>query len=242
MASFITHYEFGVKVLENLDTNIKKVIKDNYNYYLMGLHGPDILYWYKVIKSNPLKQKGDEIHLTRGCDYFNSIKIENDKSLAYHFGFMCHFALDSKIHEYIYKICSSFDMHVRLESDLDKYMLKEYNFIDDRDLYAKKLDILPLSNHFLGISEKELKKSVNNFVNFSHVLKHKKLLSILRNKKIMLYTLKDKIEYNLECEKMHQIFKEQINNAVTLISDYFNFKKVKKQDYNFEGDKYEKEI
>ena len=52
MPTTYAHYTFGQEVLKNLDGEIKKIIDKNIDLYNIGLHGPDILFYHKPLKSN----------------------------------------------------------------------------------------------------------------------------------------------------------------------------------------------
>ena len=55
MPAGYTHYVFGEQVLSQLDENIKKRIMPYIDLYHIGIHGPDILFYYDVYKKNPVK-------------------------------------------------------------------------------------------------------------------------------------------------------------------------------------------
>ena len=42
-------YAFGKKVLAQVDDEIKNIILKNMDLFLIGLHGPDILFYYKTL-------------------------------------------------------------------------------------------------------------------------------------------------------------------------------------------------
>ena len=52
MPSTYAHYRMGQQVRSMLDGNEKKIVEKYPQLYLIGLHGPDILFYYKPLKSN----------------------------------------------------------------------------------------------------------------------------------------------------------------------------------------------
>ena len=52
MPSTYAHYRFGRDVYRRLPDDIKGIISDERRLFLIGLHGPDILFYYKPLKSN----------------------------------------------------------------------------------------------------------------------------------------------------------------------------------------------
>ena len=44
MPSTYAHFKFANQVLENLPSQLQNIIEDNKTLYLIGCHGPDILF------------------------------------------------------------------------------------------------------------------------------------------------------------------------------------------------------
>ena len=58
MPGTYAHYAFGKKFLAQLDDEIK-----NMDLFFIGLHGPDILFYYKpLIYNNPTSKLGHKIY------------------------------------------------------------------------------------------------------------------------------------------------------------------------------------
>ena len=58
MPSTYAHYRMGQQVRTMLDGNEKKIVEKYPQLYLIGLHGPDILFYYKPLKSNAINSIG----------------------------------------------------------------------------------------------------------------------------------------------------------------------------------------
>lgn len=130
MPSTYAHRLFGEKMLELYPEKIRAVCKKNISLYNIGLHGPDILFYYKPLKPNPIQQIGYDLHSQSGKIFFNhAAKAVNCKKydgayLAYALGFICHYALDKACHGYIEnKIAVSKVKHTEIESEFDKYLI-----------------------------------------------------------------------------------------------------------------------
>lgn len=74
MPAGYTHYVFGEQVLSQLDENIKKRIMPYIDLYHIGIHGPDILFYYDVYKKNPVKSLGFGMHQLPATDFFKHAK------------------------------------------------------------------------------------------------------------------------------------------------------------------------
>ncbi len=132
MPAAYTHYRFGKDVLECLPFVYKKPIKKYRELFDIGLHGPDILFYYKPLSSNPVSQSGFAMHDKPGTEFFEKAceiykSLNNPDTLkAYLYGFICHFALDSTCHPYIEKMTSESGIdHNEIETELDRYFMRK---------------------------------------------------------------------------------------------------------------------
>ena len=58
MPSTYAHYRMGQEVYHNLTGKPKQIIEKYKELYDIGLHGPDILFYYKPLFANPVNQVG----------------------------------------------------------------------------------------------------------------------------------------------------------------------------------------
>ena len=58
MPSTYAHYRLGQQVRRELEGNERKIIEKYPQLYLIGLHGLDILFYYKPLRPNPVNQIG----------------------------------------------------------------------------------------------------------------------------------------------------------------------------------------
>ena len=131
MPSTYAHRVFGRRVLGHCPQEFAAVIGKDRQLYDIGLHGPDVLFYYRVLKNCPVNAKGYAMHARPAREFFERAKGElaaaadRDAALAYLFGFVCHFALDSACHGYIEnKIAVSHVTHTEIESEFDRFLLE----------------------------------------------------------------------------------------------------------------------
>ena len=103
MPAGYAHYIFGEKVLNSLDEPFQSLIKRNLDLYHIGVHGPDILFYYKTLTSNEVKKEGFDLHRQIAYDFFNHAKNiigkdHDEAAIAYIYGFITHFVLDHACH------------------------------------------------------------------------------------------------------------------------------------------------
>ena len=133
MPSTYAHFVFGKKVFKTLPEQSRELIRRHKALYLIGLHGPDILFYYKALSSNPVNDLGYRMHGEPAADFFGRAlslvrqgerKFLRESQLSYLLGFVCHFVLDSRCHGYIEnKIRLSGISHSEIESEFDRMLM-----------------------------------------------------------------------------------------------------------------------
>lgn len=118
MADFLTHILFSDMVFESIESRrIAEGVIKNRSLYHLGAQGPDPWFFYNCFPGSgkgELKELGNTMHvkntgafLKGGFDQLKDVSWSDDwLTLAvYLSGFVCHFALDSTIHPYVYWAC-----------------------------------------------------------------------------------------------------------------------------------------
>lgn len=130
MPSYYAHYRFGTAVLATLPADTRRSIQRFRRLYDVGLHGPDLFYYY-----NPLSKKGTgtlgiKYHEQSGKSFFTrvcrTIRMERSEAAsAYLYGVLCHYVLDSVLHLYIPGAAEKAGVtHAQLETEFDRYLLE----------------------------------------------------------------------------------------------------------------------
>lgn len=130
MPTTYAHYRFGQEVRGHLREEIQKIISENETLYNIGLHGPDLLFYYRPIGFNRINQTGVALHNTMADEFFKNGKkmikkySDNKVALAYLFGFICHFMLDSECHPYINESIKTIAVsHSAMEAEMDRMLM-----------------------------------------------------------------------------------------------------------------------
>lgn len=130
LPSTYAHFRFGNEVLRRLPACLADEIENQKKLFLIGIHGPDLLFYYKPLSSNQINRIGYGSHKLTGAEFFgmraeafaNSPNQEGFKS--YLIGTVCHFALDSFCHPIILEKAGTSDMsHSEIELAFDRYLL-----------------------------------------------------------------------------------------------------------------------
>lgn len=137
MADFVSHYLFGEQALDAFPTAVQLAAARRPAVFNWGLQGPDPLFYHKLAFGSPLHKYGNRMHSERTDELFFAFaravnRMEGagrDIAESYFYGFLCHYALDSALHPYVYcrqQECLEADprqsasaVHCQIESDID---------------------------------------------------------------------------------------------------------------------------
>lgn len=140
MPEFTTHYLFGKSILKNLDSKTAEIINDNIAAFNWGLQGPDLLFYSNILRDNGrMARSGSALHHTNPDAVFSVMleyilrcknHTEYNSLCSYLYGFICHYALDSTTHPYVYSMIEKMDgqittkRHVQIESEIGSLMYR----------------------------------------------------------------------------------------------------------------------
>ena len=143
MPNIITHTLFAQDIFNKVDKQTHDLLEPRNQLFEIGSNGPDFLFFHGLnprhfAMSSDLRKAGSIFHGKHVNDFYQnaliSIRLEKDEEIkkdmmAYVCGHLCHWALDSTSHPYIFYrtgTCKgkSAWYHHRFESLLDAIMLK----------------------------------------------------------------------------------------------------------------------
>ena len=130
MPTTFAHDYFGRKIYRRLAPEAKRAVSENRDLYRIGLHGPDILFYFMLSK-NPVTSHGVKMHNERADAFFKRNiaavrKTGDEEMLAYLMGFACHYMLDSACHPYVNRMAKEKVIsHTLLEKEFDRYLMEK---------------------------------------------------------------------------------------------------------------------
>lgn len=163
MASTITHAYFIMDIYDKLDTSLKEFLIDQKELLKTSAQSMDTLFFYNITKFNKgkrIRDFGEYFHDNDTYKFFetliNYIKYNgygsNPDVMAYLYGMLSHYVLDSNIHPFIvYKtgnknpmlhpeVESYFDTYlIRLKENILPYKFKCYNFCFNVNRFSKEV-------------------------------------------------------------------------------------------------------
>ena len=129
MPSTYAHYRFGTEVIPLLGRDAQLAVARFRSLYDVGLHGPDIFFHYNLFWHTAIGDLGNSMHAQTGKAFFSQMckrqrMHPSEAGMAYLYGFLAHYALDSVCHPFINDIVSQGEIgHVELESEFDRFLL-----------------------------------------------------------------------------------------------------------------------
>lgn len=137
MADFVSHHLFGEQALPVFPMPAQRAAARRPACFFWGCQGPDPLFYRKIVFGSPLHKTGNRMHSEKTAELFaalaRTVHCLSDEARemaeAYFYGFLCHYALDSEIHPYVYcrqeqlhsanvRLLSS-AIHCEIETDID---------------------------------------------------------------------------------------------------------------------------
>ena len=79
MPTTYAHYRFGRDVYKHLPQRIQEMVRSHGGLYNIGLHGPDLLFYFKVFQKNPVNQTGFAMHDRPGKEFFEQAALVMQK-------------------------------------------------------------------------------------------------------------------------------------------------------------------
>lgn len=242
MPASYTHQYFGEEVLKKIsDKDVKTIIKNNLNYYNIGLQGPDILFFYQPLKKNSINDLGNRLHENIATEFFQySLEIlknnYDERALAYTFGAINHFILDSTCHGYIDKVMSEKNIgHFEIERDLDQRFMNKNNLKTDyyvAKFYTINQEVAKVIAQFYQCDNKTMLSTLKYFRFINHLFSYKskvkyqlvsKLLNMFNGKKYQSMIIREipeqKIIENIDI--LVSLFNEATKTATEEIIAYY---------------------
>lgn len=182
MPSTYAHYRFGQEVLSKVSPPVREVIAQYPDLYNIGLHGPDLLFYYNALSKNPVNTCGYGLHKYPGRFFFERAAgvIREKKTaapyLSHIYGYLCHFALDVTCHGFVEEQIRETGVgHLAIECELDRRLLS----MDGKEPLSAKVTghLIPswetaevIQSFYPEISAREVHKSIRDMVFYLNLL------------------------------------------------------------------------
>lgn len=129
MPSNYAHYRFGAQLLKTLPPDVRRSVNRHRQLYDMGLHGPDIFFYYNPAVKTETGSLARKFHRQSGRDFFTRVckrqRLEpSEAARAYLYGLLAHYCLDSVCHPFINTQAQQGGIgHMALETEFERHLL-----------------------------------------------------------------------------------------------------------------------
>lgn len=182
MSATYAHYRFGAQMLGRMPADVRRTAKRNRRLFDVGLHGPDLFFFYKPLRSTKISRLGSKFHRQTGKEFFcrvcRNLRLEpSEAGQAYLYGALCHYALDSHVHPLVENYAGEgIASHTRIEAEFDRFLLK----LDDKlppfgagltkhmVLTAPEYELV--SRFYPGTEARHIRESLKGMVNVHKIL------------------------------------------------------------------------
>lgn len=130
MPATYAHYRFGAQMLGKMPADLGRTVKRNRRLFDVGLHGPDLFFYYRPAFSTRVGELGGKFHRQTGKEFFSrvcrSLRLEpSEAGQAYLYGVLCHYALDVQCHPLVERLSRpGRASHTRIETEFDRYLME----------------------------------------------------------------------------------------------------------------------
>ena len=182
MPSTYAHRRFGADVLVQLPRELREKITPYRPLYDMGLHGPDLMFYYRALQSNPVNRLGNAMHDEPGRTFFDRARrvvheeADREAALAYALGFVCHFALDSTCHPFVEQFTRESGVtHCEIETEFDNMLLRRdgydpLTFFTASHIHPSAANARVIAPFYKDISEQTALESLKGMILVHKVL------------------------------------------------------------------------
>lgn len=129
MPASYAHDRFGAMAFATLPQDVKRTVQRFRQLYDVGLHGPDLFFYYQPFFHTRMGALGTKYHRNSGRAFFETAaarlrEAPSEGAKAYLFGVLAHFALDSACHPLVCRTAKEGKIgHTELETEFDRHLL-----------------------------------------------------------------------------------------------------------------------
>ena len=130
MPSTYAHRRFGEQVAPLLPLQARRSARQFRRLYDVGLHGPDIFFYHNILFKDRIVSLAKDTHALSGQAFFTGVcaklrKEPNEAALAYLYGVLAHYCLDSVMHPFVLEQSADGKVgHTEMETEFDRFLLQ----------------------------------------------------------------------------------------------------------------------
>ena len=182
MPATYAHYRFGASMLDKMPADVSRTAKRHRQMFDVGLHGPDLFFFYKPLFSTKVGRLGHKFHRQTGRDFFTrlsrSLRLDPaEDGQAYLYGVLCHYALDTHCHPLVETLSwEGIASHSRIEAEFDRFLMEldgmapPYGMRLTGHMVLSRSQCETVSRFYPGTTPKDIQDSLKGMVSIQKAL------------------------------------------------------------------------
>lgn len=186
MPANYAHYRFGIQALPQLPEDIQRLIQRFRRLYDVGLHGPDLFFYYNPLMHTAVGALGSKFHDQSGAVFFTRAckrlqAAPSEAALAYLYGVLGHYCLDSVCHPYVHTATEDGEIgHVELEVEFDRFLLEADGKLPphtqdmSRHMKLTRGECVTVADFYIPATPANINRSIHNMALATRILASKR--------------------------------------------------------------------
>lgn len=182
MPATYAHYRFGAAMLNRMPADMGRTAKRNRRLFDVGLHGPDLFFFYRPVAGTKISKQGYKFHRQTGREFFGrvcrNLRLEpSEEAKAYLYGVLCHYALDSHCHPMVEAFSrEGIASHSRIEAEFDRFLLDmdgknpPFGMRLTKHMTLTEPETGVVSRFYPGVESRHVKESLRSMVKIRKML------------------------------------------------------------------------
>ena len=231
MPATYAHYRFGVSMLGKMPADVSRTAKRHRRMFDVGLHGPDLFFFYKPVFSTKVGRLGNKFHRQTGKEFFTracrNLRLEpTEAGQAYLYGVLCHYALDTHCHPLVEQYSwEGIASHSRIEAEFDRFLMEvdglqpPYGVQLTKHLTLTKPECAIVSRFYPGAEPAHIQDGLKGMVSIRKALDMPNTLlrsAVIKTMSLGSATFRDMVagpEPDPVCKELDQPLFERYNRA-----------------------------
>ncbi len=167
-------------MLSHMPADIGRTAKRHRRMFDVGLHGPDLFFYYRPAFRTKTGRLGSKFHKQTGREFFSRVcrglRLEpTEAGNAYLYGVLCHYSLDALCHPLIERTSGEGPVsHTRIETEFDRFLLemdgRSYRMPMTKHMALTGPECEIASRFYPGASPAHIRESLNGMVRIRKAL------------------------------------------------------------------------
>ena len=182
MSATYAHYRFGAQMLPRMPADLSRTARRHRRLFDVGLHGPDLFFYYRPVLSTRIGRLGHKFHMQTGREFFarvcRMLRLEpSEAGQAYLYGVLCHYVLDVYCHPLVVQADWEGPVrHMQIETEFDRFLMQMDGIRPPGEMRLTKhmtlteAECTVVSKFYPGTDKKAIRESLGTMVKIRKLL------------------------------------------------------------------------